>query len=65
MQFDSDAWLARLSGAEGAPDDMRDRAQAATRLLLAHRAADPARVRPTSRLRLVRYVVLDAAYQLK
>jgi uncharacterized protein (DUF1800 family) len=64
VQFDGNAWFARLSGPEGAPEDMRDRAQAATRLLLALAPQTPHE--PTDQpLALVRHVVLDAAYQLK
>jgi uncharacterized protein (DUF1800 family) len=58
VQFDSDAWLAELDTTE------HTRADAATRLLLAHApqaAADPA----SAPLAMVRQIVLDAAYQLK
>jgi hypothetical protein len=58
VQFDSDTWLAQLDTTEHA------RADAATRLLLAHTpqaAAEPA----SAPLAMVRRIVLDAAYQLK
>jgi uncharacterized protein (DUF1800 family) len=64
VQFDSEAWFGRLRGPEGGPEDMRDRAQAATRLLLAVAPQTPHE--PTDEpLTLVRHLVLDAAYQLK
>ena len=64
VQFDSNTWFAHLNGPEGAPEDMRDRAQAAARLLLAVAPQTPHE--PTDEpLALVRHFVLDAAYQLK
>jgi uncharacterized protein (DUF1800 family) len=64
VQFDSKAWFAQLAPPEGAPEDVRDRAQAATRLVLAITPQTPHE--PTGEpLGLVRQLVLDAAYQLK
>jgi hypothetical protein len=64
VKFDREGWFARLRLPEGAPEDVRDRAQAATRLLLAIPPQTPHE--PTDELlTLVRQLVLDAAYQLK
>jgi uncharacterized protein (DUF1800 family) len=64
VKFDREGWFARLGLPEGAPEDVRDRAQAATRLLLAVPPQTPHE--PTDEpLTLVRRLVLDAAYQLK
>jgi uncharacterized protein (DUF1800 family) len=64
VKFDREGWFARLGLPVGAPEDVRDRAQAATQLLLAIPAQTPHE--PTGEpLTLVRQLVLDAAYQLK
>jgi len=64
VKFDREGWFARLGLPTGAPEDVRDRAQAATRLLLAIPPQTPHE--PTDEpLTMVRQLVLDAAYQLK